>query len=199
LRPGTRQAPAPACPPRRPPMLRHATPAITAQLDPMRSASATPSATLPASSSAPPPGPGHRSRWPSARSRPGCAPPAARAAVPPELVAQAVRAAAALGWAGGAGREPGPGGGPRAHARAGRGHGAHPPGRSDRANSHAAGWGQGPLGAGRAPILTTGRVWCGPGQEAYARPCPSPRWPGVIHRPCRAGLSPRLDWLSSRA
>jgi hypothetical protein len=28
---------------------------------------------------------------------------------------------------------------------------------------------QGPLGAGRAPILTTGRVWRGPGSKAYAR------------------------------
>jgi hypothetical protein len=50
-------------------------------------------------------------------------------------VAQAVGAAAPVGWAGGAGREPGPGHRPRAHPGAGRGHRVHPPWRSGGAGA----------------------------------------------------------------
>jgi hypothetical protein len=104
-------------------------------------------------------------------------PAATRATLPPDPVAQALGAAAALGWAGGAGQEPGSGGGPGAHARAGRGPGAGAPGRAGGAGGDAAGRRQGSLGAGRAPVLTAGRVWRG---AEGRRPAP-----GLV--PCRRG------------
>src|SRR5215218_2677009 len=85
-------------------------------------------------------------------------------------MAQAVGAAPAVRWAGGAGREPGPGGGPRNTFR------GWP--RSRCWSAGLVGWcrwrcgwtGPGPLGADRTPILSAGRVWLGPAK----RPAPDP-------------------------
>jgi hypothetical protein len=124
-------------------------------------------------------------------------PPPARAALSSDPVAQAVEAAAALGWAGGARREPGPSGGPGAHAGAGRGHGAGPPGRSSGTGGHAAGRGQGPLGAGRAPILTAGYGLARAEQEDPRQTSSRADLAQSYPQTLRAGWSPRPGWLSS--
>jgi hypothetical protein len=61
-------------------------------------------------------------------------------------------------------------------------------GRAGGAGGDAAGWGQGPMGAGRAPVLTAGRVWRGPRSKACARPGSLAEAAQTYPQTLRAGL-----------
>ncbi len=125
-------------------------------------------------------------RWPSARSRPGCAPRSSSRSSVIGPCGRSCRHGCGARVAGGAGREPGPGGGPGAHAGVGRGPGAG-----------ASGWAVVPVamrldGAkGRWELVelqyrpSVGLAQAKQGRPA--RPRPLPTWPRLIHRPCAQG------------